>query len=122
MRVLINRTDITKYIAFQGFQWKRSDVDGPNAGRSLDNAYLFRDRVASKIRLDITCRPLTDAEASEVLKLIEPEFVYVTYYDPQEGKEVVKEMYSNNIPASYLIARRDGTALWGGITFPLIER
>ena len=122
MRVSINGKDITKYIAFQGFQWQRSDVDGPNAGRSLDNAYLFRDRVATKIRLDITCRPLTDAEASEVLKLIQPEFVHVTYYDPQEGAEVTKEMYSNNIPASFLIARSDGTAYWGGITFPLIER
>ena len=122
MRVLINGVDVTKYIAFQGFKWQRSDVDGPNAGRSIDNAYLFRDRIATKIRRDITCRPLTDVEASTVLKLIAPEYVIVTYYDPQEGAEVHKEMYSNNIPASYLLKRPDGTALWGGITFPLIER
>lgn len=122
MRVSINGVDITKYIAFQGFQWQRADVDGPNAGRSIDNAYLFRDRIAVKVRLDVTCKPLTSAEASKVLKLIEPEYVNVTYFDPQEGKEVTKEMYSNNIPASYLLKSRNGVELWSGITFPLIER
>ena len=122
MRVLINTVDITGYIAFQGFKWQRADVAGPNAGRSIDNAYLFRDRIAIKNRLDITCRPLTGPEASTILKLIEPEYVTVTYYDPQEGKEVTKQMYSNNLPASFLIRRKDGTELWGGITSPLIER
>lgn len=32
------------------------------------------------------------------------------------------QMYSNNIPAQFLIKTRNGKELWGGITFPLIER
>lgn len=122
MTLKINGVDITPYVAYQGFKWQRSDADGPNAGRSIDNATLIRDRLAIKIRLDITCRPLTLQEASTVLKLIEPEFVTVTYTDPAQGIDVTKTMYSNNIPAQFLIQRKNGIELWGGITFPLIEK
>lgn len=121
MTLEIDGVDIVPYIAFQGFDWQRSDVDGEGAGRMLDGT-LVRNRMATKIRLDITCRPLTGTEASLVLTAIMPEWVTVKYYDPQKGSIVTKTMYSNNNPASYLIMQRDGTELWGGITFPLIEQ
>ena len=118
----INGIDITPYIAKQGVKWTRNDVDGQNTGRSIENAYLTRDRIATKIRLDITCRPLKASETRVLLQAIYPEYVTVTYTDPMEGGEVTKEMYSNNIPASFLLQRPDGTEWWNGITFPLIER
>lgn len=121
MKLTINGTDITPYVANRGVKWQRADVDASDAGRSLDGK-LMRSRVASKIRLDITCIPLTAAQASVVLTLIMPEWVQVTYTDPQLGREVTKSMYSNNNPASYLMKRPDGTEYWDGITFPLIEQ
>lgn len=121
MVLKINGTDITPYIAFQGVKWTREDVDGEGAGRTLDGN-LRRDRVATKIRLDITCRPLTTTEASIVLSAIMPEWVSVEYTDPQIGGIVTKTMYANNNPASYCILRNDGTEYWNGITFPLIEQ
>ena len=117
----INGTDITPYIKYQGYKWQRSDIDGPNAGRTLDSAYMYRDRLASKVRLDIECRPLTTEEASTVLSAISPEYVSVTYLDPEAGTTLTKEFYSNNIPAQYCI-NRGNTVLWMGITFPLVER
>lgn len=117
----IDGLDIVPYILFQGLKWQREDIDGPDAGRDLGGD-LHRDRVATKRRLDVTCRPLTGEETSKVLSAIMPEFVSVKYYDPQEGKVVTRTMYSNNNPASYCIKRRDGTELWNGITFPLIEQ
>lgn len=122
MTLIVNGIDFAPYVAYQGFKWQRSDVDGENTTRSLDNAYLHRDRIAIKYRLDITCRPLTTQESSIVLKAIRPVFVTVTYTDPEEGREVTREMYSNNIPAQFLMRSRDGKERWGGITFPLIER
>lgn len=121
MVVEINGTNIVPYIAFGGFQWQRSDVDGPGAGRDL-TGFLRRNRIATKRRLDITCRLLKSEELSIVLSLIMPEWVSVTYYDPQEGRVVTREMYSNNNPATYTIMHPDGTEWWGGITFPLIEK
>lgn len=121
MVLTINGVDITPYIAFQGVKWERSDVDGEGAGRTLDGN-LRRDRVATKIRLDITCRPLKTQEASTVLSAIMPEWVTVQYTDPQAGTVLTKTMYANNNPASYCILRADGTEYWYGITFPLIEQ
>lgn len=121
MVLTINGVDITPYIAFQGVKWQRSDVDGEGAGRTLDGL-LRRDRVATKIRLDVTCRPLTTQEASTVLSAIMPEWVTVEYTDPQVGGVVTKTMYANNNPASYCILRKNGAEYWDGITFPLIEQ
>lgn len=116
----INNIDICPYVAHGGFKWQRSDVDAPGTGRDLTGT-LRRNRVATKIRLDITCRPLTLQECSIVLSAIMPESVSVTFTDPQEGTEVTKTMYSNNNPASHCITKKDGTEWWNGITFPLIE-
>ena len=121
MRVLINGTDITRLIAYRGVKWQRAGVDAPNAGRMLDGS-MSRSLIANKVRLDVTCIPMTLAEASTILTLIMPEWVEVTYTDPQLGKEVTKTMYSNNNPASYLMRKTDGTEYWDGITFPLIEK
>ncbi len=120
MTLIIGNTDVTDMIAFNGLTWTRSDIDGPNAGRSLSGT-MIRDRVATKIRLDITCKPLESDELSALLNAIYPEFVTVTYDDPMMGTRQVT-MYSNNNPAQYLIMREDGTEYWNGITFPLIEK
>ena len=121
MTLKINGVDMTPYIANRGIKWQRSDLDAPGAGRSLDGK-LMRSRVASKVRLDVTCTPLTAEKASIVLTAIMPEWVEVTYTDPQVGKDVTKTMYSNNNPASFLMRKPDGTEYWDGISFPLIEQ
>lgn len=116
----IDGVDILPYIAYKGLKWTRSDIDGPDAGRTMDGL-MHRLRVATKIRLDITCRPLTDEEASTLLKAILPEYVEVSYTDPMEGTTVTRTMYSNNNPASFLILKGD-VGLWDGISFPLVEQ
>ena len=121
MTFTVNGVDMLPYIAYQGLKWQRSDVEAPDAGRTLDGL-LHRGRVATKIRLDVTCRPLTSSEASTVLSAILPEFVSVTYTDPVVGGTVTKTMYSNNNPASFLMRKRNGTEWWSGITFPLVEQ
>lgn len=120
MKLVINGIDFIPYIAPQGIKWQRSDVDASNSGRTMD-AYMHRGRIATKIRLDITCRPLTATEAQKVLNAILPEYLSVDYYDPMFGYRTGVSMYSNNNPASFLISKEDDD-WWSGITFPLIER
>lgn len=121
MTLTVNGVDMTPYAAYRGVKWQRSDMDAPGSGRGLDGT-LLRNRVATKIRLDVTCRPLTSKEASLVLTVILPEWVEVTYTDPQLGMDVTKTMYSNNNPASFLMQKPNGEEYWDGITFPLIEK
>jgi len=94
MEILIDGLDIVPYIAHRGLKWARNDIDAPNSGRTLDGL-MHRGRVATKIRLDITCRPLKADELKTVLNAIYPEYVEVTYDDPMYGR-VVKQMYSSN--------------------------
>lgn len=121
----IDGVNILPYVAPRGFNWQRNDIDASDTGRTLDGK-LRRKRVTTKIRLDITCRPLTTEEAAVVLSAIMPEFVTVRYTDPQVGSVVEKTMYANNNPASVAVVKNAGTPLevtwWDGITFPLIEQ
>ena len=134
-KITIDGVDITPYIAYQGVQWSRNDVDGPNAGRTM-SGLMIRDRVATKIRLDITCRPLKTDELRTLLNLIYPEFVTVVYDDPMQGM-VSKTMYANNNKAQFLQKYepeetdcqwicgkepQDPYERWFNITFPLVER
>lgn len=120
MMLKINGVDFIPFIAKQGIKWQRNDIDAPNSGRTMDGM-MQRGRVATKIRLDITCRPLMAEEARLVLNTILPEYVSVDYYDPMSGERHGVTMYSNNNPASFLIEKPEDD-WWSGITFPLIER
>lgn len=117
MVLKIDGVDITPYIKQKGIKWQRSDIDGSNAGRTMDGT-MHRERVTSKIRLDIECLPLSSADAAVVLNAIYPEYVEVEYIDPMYGTSI-KTMYSNNNPATYIDTATDR---WEGITFPLIEQ
>ena len=119
MTFTVNGVNMLPYIAKAGVKWQRSDLDAPDSGRTLDGL-MHRGRVATKIRLDVTCTPLRSSDAAIVLNAILPEFVTVTYTDPMYGN-VTKTMYSNNNPASFLMIDEDDVEWWEGITFPLIE-
>ena len=119
-RFRVGGVNLLPYLAEDGLKWTRFDVEAPDTGRTLDGV-MHRGRVAMKVRLDVTCRPLTDSEAMTVLRAIEPEYVTVQYIDPADGS-VTRTMYSNNIPAVCATVSPDGSALWKGLTFPLIER
>lgn len=121
MTLEINGVDITPYISFGGVKWQRSDVDGPSAGRQL-NGDAIRDRVATKIRWDITCRPLEADELAKVLTLIQPEFVALKYLNPITNTVMTGTFYSNNVPASFIMQRPNGDEYWGGVTFPLVQK
>lgn len=117
MVLTINGVDMLPFVAERGIKWQRCDLDGENAARTMDGT-MNRDRVTTKIRLDITCLPLKSDDAATVLNAIYPEYVEVTYTDPMYGL-ITKTMYSNNNPATYVDVKAD---LWEGISFPLIER
>lgn len=116
----INGVDVLHLFTENGIKWQRNDIDGDNAGRTMDGT-MWRDRVTTKIRLDCTCRPLTEAEAKLILNLILPVYVEVEYYDPMYGP-VTKTMYSNNVPITLRSYLRNGETFWTGLSFPLIER
>lgn len=122
MTFTVNGVNLLPYLAAEGLRWKLSDLDAPDAGRTLDGV-MHRNRVAQKVDIECTCRPLTTTEASIVLQAINPEWVTVVYDDPRLGTTDTKTMYSNNRPAAFLQQNWAGNGyVWTGITFPLIEQ
>lgn len=126
-------TDLTPYLALGGLKWSRNDIDAAKSGReTTQDGLMHRKRVSLKIRLDGTCRPLLTDEARIVLQAILPEWLEVRYLDPMYSSAAngvdqttglrTAQMYSNNIPATFLFMRNDGTSYWEGIEFPLVER
>lgn len=119
--ISINGANITDLVALQGVQWSRADKEGPNAGISL-SGLTIRDRVTTKVQLDITCRALSGTELHVLLGLLQPEFVSVSYVDPLQGS-VEKIMYVNANVAQLLHAKPTSTTeYWQGVTFSLMER
>lgn len=117
MVLKIDGIDMMPYIVQNGIKWSRNDVDGANAGRTMD-ATMHRQRVAEKARLDVTCLPLPSEHAAIVLNAIRPEYFEVEYMDPMDGLSI-KTMYCSTVPATYVDTDTD---LWNGIAFALIER
>ena len=123
MQIYINGVNITPYIAAKGVKWQRNDVDGPNAGRVLEDAHMERDRIATKMRLDITLTTLPYKTLNTILNIIAEEYVSVYYLDPQKGWRT-STFYSNNNPASFLLYNAGGDYnedLYDSISFPLVE-
>ena len=117
----INNVDIMPYIAAGGLKWSHSDISGSNK-MTMQNGLTNRDRIASKYKWQISCKPLTAEDQATVLSLIAPEYVTVQYTDPQTNTLQTGTFYSDSYPSTYLIKRADGTEYWGGLAFPLEQR
>lgn len=116
----INGTDFANRLEDGGLQRTRNDLDDDSAGRDLAGN-MDRARIATKITLQCTCRPMTQEEIQPLLSVIENnEFVSVTYLDPAKG-EVTKTMYCNTNPATCM-RNYEGTLLWDSISFTLVEK
>lgn len=120
--LIIDGYDFSGYIKRGGYKWKRNDIDSDRSGRITMTMEMYRERIAIKSELTIECRPLTGAETKRILQAIEPEFVTISYLHPSRGRQDNVRFYSNNVPASFMFRKQDGTLWWDGITFPLIER
>lgn len=122
MTCIINGVNFRPFLKPKGgIKLSYEYVDGENAGRSEITGDMFFDTIAEKRRADLDCRPLTLAEAHTVLQAIKPRTVVMTYTDPEAGGDVTMTFYSNNKPITHALERPDGSTLWEGCAFPLIE-
>lgn len=117
----INGTEIAHLIKMDGFKWARNDVDGPGAGRAL-NAMAIRDRIASKIRLDCSCIPLTAAQRQTLENLLlADEFVTVSC-DDSIFRGLARTMYCNAMSGGFSHRTTAGTEYWKDVQFVLVEQ
>lgn len=112
--------DLTPYIAYNGLEYQLSDIDAPDAGRSMDGI-MHRGKIADKDKWKIKFRPLKTEELSLILPLACNETMQCRYLSPRYGGIVIKNMYAGDRTASHCIEREDGTIIWKDLAFNLIE-
>lgn len=113
-------TDITDLIKFQGVNWSSNSVDAPNAGRSLD-AMMNRKLIGFKDKFECQCVPLTTNQLDALTTLLEHEWFKVKV--TTTTGTVTRDMYPGaTIKAAYCIHYADGTEMWDGYSFSLIEK
>ena len=99
-----------------GWGWETLNSE-EGTGRNNATGDMFIDRVATKRKLSFTWPPLSVAETSRLLKMLEPVYIEVRYLDAQEGDYVTKTFYCG--PQSANCGHRGH---WLGIKANLIEK
>lgn len=113
--------DILWAVKYQGLDGSLNSVDGPNAGRVIEDALMTRDLLAVKHKWNFTTIPITLEQATSIEELLMPEFfrVRTDYYTPNVN--TVYTVYSNNVTKTYVINKGNGRELVK-LSFPIVER
>ena len=111
--------DITKYTKFQGIEGSRNDVDGSEAGRVIQNALLYRERLATKYKWNITTVPIPSTTAKMIESVLMPEYIQVRT-DYYSSSVQTYECYSNNVTKAYIINK--GYDYLVKLSFPIVQR
>lgn len=120
MEATVNGVNMLPFLAEKGLEITLREIDGDEAGRTMD-AVMWRDLIAYKLDISMTCRDLPLPDAIRVCTSIMPEYVPVTIVTPFTGR-ITAQFYSNNIPVVCATVGDHGETLWSGIKFPLIQR
>lgn len=115
----INGTEYIQHILTGGIKWSRFDIDGEDAGRTLDTI-MHRSKLGDKRKLSVNMKRLTQSEIQAVATDIKPEFIDITFIDAELGA-VTKTFYGSQIDSATQ-RFRDGEVYWEGTTFNLIEK
>lgn len=121
--LVINGTDYTEYVAQEGFNSTREDLDADGSGRNILTGKMYRSRIATKMTYSIS---LNRVSASTLASLIDDlysgsNYVTVKILDAGENKQVSKTVYCSSVTEGtqrYI----NGSVYYDGVAFDLIER
>lgn len=106
--------------AFNGATFSVQDIDSSETGRN-QSGMLFRDRVATKIKWQLTFPPLSRAMMSALLNAISsPEFNF-TYPDPFKASgTTTKRCYvgDRTVP---VYSMESELPMWENVSFSIVE-
>lgn len=116
----IGSTDISQYIATDGFDWERNDIDADKSGRDM-NGTMRRRRITSKDKISVKCRQLSGSELSTIVGLIAPATVSVTYLCPATATQLTRTFYGSSVKSATVQDIGNGNVVYDNVSFSLIE-
>lgn len=99
-----------------------NDVDGEDGSGRNQSGDMLRDRkgVKKKVILNFTAIPQSKAEP--LLKAVKPEFIPVTYLDPELGKRSMTAYVGDRSCKMFRYDKFKNEWVWDSISFNLIEK
>lgn len=112
--------NILPYSAYGTMDATTNSVDGPNAGRSIDNGYMIRDLLGYKNKVPFVSYPISLEDCQALRQLVMEEELAVRT-DIFEGAMTTYDMYPGaTVTITHVQSYTDGSVM-GKISFNLIE-
>ena len=107
--------------------WGLQDISAADAGRVQDaNTTMYKDRVGQKRKIQLGWNNPTFAEASQIVQMFNPEYVYVRYMDLLTGGWRTAEFYTGDKNSPYRMVdgfdQTGNRTVMSTLTFDIIER
>lgn len=122
MNSLLRYVDGVECPAPSSFSWGLQDNSDSDSGRTQDaNDTMYKNRTSQKRKIQLSWRSKSPEETSRILKMFNPEYINVTYWDAMDGCEEVRTFYvgDRSAPVKQWFV---GGELFESISFDIIER
>lgn len=116
--LIINAHDYTTWVADDGFEWSRDDLDSEKTTRTKDGK-MRRDKITEKRNLTYTMRPMPEKLAAQLDTDLHTPTFSVKYHD-LHGDET-RQFYCSQFPAKLRQVTDGKNLMWDGISFNLHE-
>lgn len=112
--IAINGTELPSPTTYKVY------IQDLSKGERNVNGLLLLERIATKRKIDLSWKMLTQAQFSAILNLVSGVFFTATYADPQDGTRT-GTFYAGdrNIPALMV---KNGIVQYSDLTFSIVER
>ncbi len=115
--------DYTSFLAEDGLQPVRNDLDADGSGRNLLDGLMYRTRIAQKDKWTVKFNRLPELIMQSIAKDIDPVYIKITMLDPKTNRVITKTYYTSTL--TYGAQRYDrsrGITFYDGCTFNMTER
>lgn len=114
-----NGLNLMPYLADDGLDFRRADVEGRAKGTAINGAPI-RDKRGEMYEWTLKCIPLTAPQLAAVLTAIHPKTASCTCTDPKTNANItVNDAFAETANIRFKRELKDGVEHFNGLTFPV---
>lgn len=111
------------FVAEDGLQPVRNDLDADGSGRNLLNGLMYRARIAQKDKWTVKFNRLPELIMKTIAEDMDPVYVNITMLNPKTNQVTTKSYYTSTITyGTQHYDRSTNTTIYDGCTFNITER
>ena len=115
--------DYTTFLAEDGLQPVRNDLDADGGGRNLLDGLMYRTRIAQKDKWAVKFNRLPELIMKSIAKDVKPKFVEITMLNPETNRLATKTYYVSALAyGAQRYDKSDGCTYYDGCAFNITER